>query len=430
MLFNSFTFIFVFLPLLLVLYYSLPSKCKNIILLIFSLIFYAWGSVRNLIFIIISLLINYIFSLFLKRKNKFILIISILFNVIFLFLFKFDISIFGISKPIGISFYTFQIISYLVDLYRKKVKIEKNIFMFSLYVVFFPQLIAGPIVKYVDIEKQIQKRKESIDKFTDGLRDFIIGLSLKVILADNLYVIVNQISNYYTIDIYSFILCVLAFSLEIYYDFYGYSRMAIGLGKMFGFDLPINFNYPYISLSIEEFWKRWHITLSNWFKDYVYIPLGGNRVGKFRWIINMIVVWLLTGFWHGASINFIIWGLYYFILLILEKLFLREKIKKWPKLIRWIYSFVLINIGWAIFILSDFNSLVFIKTSFVDFIRNNYNLINYVPYIIISYIFMFPIFNKVKVNWLIKDLFIFTLFFISILFLISNSYHPFLYFRF
>lgn len=430
MLFNSFTFIFVFLPLLLVLYYSLPSKCKNIILLIFSLIFYAWGSVRNLIFIIISLLINYIFSLFLKRKNKFILIISILFNVIFLFLFKFDISIFGISKPIGISFYTFQIISYLVDLYRKKVKIEKNIIMFSLYVVFFPQLIAGPIVKYVDIEKQIQKRKESIDKFTDGLRDFIIGLSLKVILADNLYVIVNQISNYYTIDIYSFILCVLAFSLEIYYDFYGYSRMAIGLGKMFGFDLPINFNYPYISLSIEEFWKRWHITLSNWFKDYVYIPLGGNRVGKFRWIINMIVVWLLTGFWHGASINFIIWGLYYFILLILEKLFLREKIKKWPKLIRWIYSFVLINIGWAIFILSDFNSLVFIKTSFVDFIRNNYNLINYVPYIIISYIFMFPIFNKVKVNWLIKDLFIFTLFFISILFLISNSYHPFLYFRF
>ena len=430
MLFNSFTFIFIFLPLLIVLYFVFPNKYRNIILLIFSLIFYAWGSVKNLLFILISLFINYLLSLFLKKKNKYVLIISILFNVIFLVLFKFDVSVFGISKPIGISFYTFQIISYLVDLYRKKVKPSKNIFNFSLYVTFFPQLIAGPIVRYIDIEKQIENRKVSINGFVDGLRCFIIGLSLKVILADNLYVIVHQIAGYNNLDIYSFILYTLAFSLEIYYDFYGYSKMAIGLGKMFGFELPKNFDYPYISLSIEDFWKRWHISLSNWFKDYVYIPLGGNRVSKFRWIINMLIVWLLTGFWHGANYNFVIWGLYYFILLVLEKVFLREKIKKWPKLLRWIYSFILINIGWAIFGLADLKSLNFVKTSFIDFIRNNYNLLNYLPYMIISYILMFPFYKKIKVNSLLKDLLLLVLFIISILFLISDSYHPFLYFRF
>lgn len=471
MLFSSttFIFIFIFLTLLLILYFPIKNiKYRNIILLIFSLIFYSWGEPKYIFLMLITVLIAYIFGLlidkyrFEKRKSKLFLIISVVLILLNLFIFKyldFSIGIFnsifktniGLSKlvlPIGISFYTFQILSYVIDLYWGKVGVQKNYFRLLLYVSFFPQLIAGPIVRYETVEKEISDRKTTLDGFINGFKRFIWGLAKKVIIANNVAIFCDYIYNNYS-SYGSNILWVAAicYTLQIYFDFSGYSDMAIGLGKMFGFNFLENFNYPYIASSITDFWRRWHISLSSFFRDYVYIPLGGNRVSKVKFIRNIFIVWLLTGIWHGASYNFILWGLYYAILLLIEKMFTGKYIEKLPKVLKMLYSLFFITLGWVIFRVENLNDLVLVikkmfsfnNTSFVTLFNNNSMLISTIPYIILGIFLSLPIdkWFKEKVDksnsvilTLIEDLILGVLFGISIMFLVSNSYNPFIYFRF
>ncbi len=359
-----------------------------------------------------------------------------------------NFSIKNIILPIGISFYTFQILSYVIDVYRGKVKVQKNIILLGTYIALFPQLIAGPIVRYSTIEEQLAHRTITFDKFTIGVKRFIIGLGKKIIIANNMAMIADTILNSNNVSEYSFIIVLislLAYTFQIYFDFSGYSDMAIGLGHMFGFDFLENFDYPYKSLSITEFWRRWHISLSTWFKDYVYIPLGGNRCKKVRWIFNLFVVWLLTGLWHGASWNFILWGLYYFIILLIEKLFLHKLLDKLPKLLRWMYAFILINIGWLIFRIEDINTLftlfknifTFKQGNFYLDLAHNYYLLNYVPYFLLAALGSFPIFKwlgrKLKndvVKTILSDMALLIVLGLCIVFLINSSYNPFIYFRF
>lgn len=469
MLFSSTTFIFIFLTLLLILYFPIKNiKYRNIILLIFSLIFYSWGEPKYIFLMLITVLIAYIFGLlidkyrFEKRKSKLFLIISVVLILLNLFIFKyldFSIGIFnsifktniGLSKlvlPIGISFYTFQILSYVIDMYWGKVGVQKNYFRLLLYVSFFPQLIAGPIVRYETVEKEISDRKTTLDGFINGFKRFIWGLAKKVIIANNVAIFCDYIYNNYS-SYGSNILWVAAicYTLQIYFDFSGYSDMAIGLGKMFGFNFLENFNYPYIASSITDFWRRWHISLSSFFRDYVYIPLGGNRVSKVKFIRNIFIVWLLTGIWHGASYNFILWGLYYAILLLIEKMFTGKYIEKLPKVLKMLYSLFFITLGWVIFRVENLNDLVLVikkmfsfnNTSFVTLFNNNSMLISTIPYIILGIFLSLPIdkWFKEKVDksnsvilTLIEDLILGVLFGISIMFLVSNSYNPFIYFRF
>lgn len=469
MLFSSTTFIFIFLTLLLILYFQIKNiKYRNIILLIFSLIFYSWGEPKYIFLMLITVLIAYIFGLlidkyrFEKRKSKLFLIISVVLILLNLFIFKyldFSIGIFnsifktniGLSKlvlPIGISFYTFQILSYVIDLYWGKVGVQKNYFRLLLYVSFFPQLIAGPIVRYETVEKEISDRKTTLDGFINGFKRFIWGLAKKVIIANNVAIFCDYIYNNYS-SYGSNILWVAAicYTLQIYFDFSGYSDMAIGLGKMFGFNFLENFNYPYIASSITDFWRRWHISLSSFFRDYVYIPLGRNRVSKVKFIRNIFIVWLLTGIWHGASYNFILWGLYYAILLLIEKMFTGKYIEKLPKVLKMLYSLFFITLGWVIFRVENLNDLVLVikkmfsfnNTSFVTLFNNNSMLISTIPYIILGIFLSLPIdkWFKEKVDksnsvilTLIEDLILGVLFGISIMFLVSNSYNPFIYFRF
>ena len=468
MLFSSLTFIFIFLPLVLVLYFISKDKYRNYILLLASLLFYSWGEPKFIILMLISIIFNYVIALVIDKKrdkkalSKLLLILSLVVNIGMLFSFKYlnffitninslfniDISLFEIALPIGISFYTFQILSYVVDVYKNEVPVQKNVFALGTYIAFFPQLIAGPIVRYSTIAEQLQKRTCTLAKFTDGLRRFILGFAKKIIVANNVALVADTIFNSATVTEYSWLIILIgliAYTLQIYFDFSGYSDMAIGLGKMFGFDFLENFNYPYISKSITDFWRRWHISLSTWFRDYVYIPLGGNRVKKLKWIRNILIVWLLTGLWHGASWNYVIWGLYFCAILLIEKLFIGKIIDKMPKIVRWIYSFILINIGWLIFRIEDvatlkelfINLLTFKTSDVVEFLRMNYSLLDKVPYIIIGLVFMFPIYpaieNKLKkyaIYKYVRDIIIMMLLTVSICFLLSNSYNPFIYFRF
>ncbi len=469
MLFSSTTFIFMFLTLLLILYFPIKNiKYRNIILLIFSLIFYSWGEPKYIFLMLLTVLIAYIFGLLIdkyrkdKKKSKLFLVISIILILLNLFIFKYlDFSIgiinsifktnIGLTKlvlPIGISFYTFQILSYVIDLYWGKVGVQKNYFRLLLYVSFFPQLIAGPIVRYETVEKEISDRKTTLDGFISGFKRFIWGLAKKVIVANNVAIFCDYVYNNYS-SYGSNILWVAAvcYTLQIYFDFSGYSDMAIGLGKMFGFNFLENFNYPYIATSINDFWRRWHISLSTFFRDYVYIPLGGNRVSKIKFIRNIFIVWLLTGIWHGASYNFILWGLYYAILLLIEKMVTGKYIEKLPKVLKILYSLFFITLGWVIFRVENINDLILVikkmfsfnNTSFVTLFNNNAMLISTVPYIILGIFLSLPIdkWFKEKVDksnsvilTLIEDLILGVLFGISIMFLVSNSYNPFIYFRF
>lgn len=468
MLFSSMTFLFLYLPILLFIYYLANDKYRNVILLVASLLFYAWGEPKYVILMLISIIANYFFALLIdkldskKNYRKAVLVFSLIFNVGFLFFFKYiDFAILNINNlfgtnietlklvlPIGISFYTFQILSYVVDVYRKDVAVQKNIILLGTYIALFPQLIAGPIVRYSTIEEQLQKRTLSFAKFTSGTKRFIIGLGKKVIIANNMALIADHLFNSPFVTNFSFItiiVALLAYTFQIYFDFSGYSDMAIGLGRMFGFEFLENFNYPYISCSITDFWRRWHMSLSTWFRDYVYIPLGGNRCSKWRWIFNTFVVWLFTGLWHGANWNFVIWGLYFFVILILEKLFLNKVLNKLPKIINWIYAFILINIGWLIFRIEDMNILTDLmcnlftlkKGNLINDIANNYYLLNNLPYFIFAIIFSFPIVKvldkKIKntgVKTIIGNILLLGLFGLCVIYLINNSYNPFIYFRF
>lgn len=477
MLFSSLTFIFIFLPLVLGIYFISKDKYKNTILLVFSLFFYAWGEPKYIILMIFSIVFNYFFGLLIdkyrtnKKLSVALLIFDIAINLLMLVMFKYSnflvntindifnlnitsISIFNkdilkLTLPIGISFYTFQMLSYIIDLYKGEVKVQKNILSLGTYIAFFPQLIAGPIVRYETIENELKNRTHTFNKFVFGLKRFIIGLGKKVILANNLAFVADQIidsgniSNYGTIIVW---IAMFAYTLQIYYDFSGYSDMAIGLGKMFGFTFLENFNYPYISKSITDFWRRWHISLSSWFRDYVYIPLGGNRVKKSRWVFNIMVVWMLTGLWHGASWNFVLWGLYFGIILLIEKFFLHKILDKLPNILRWLYSMILIIVGWTIFRNEDITLVldllkkmfIFEKTNWLDFIRMNYHLINYVLYFVLGIICMFPFFGKFieknqkkeGIMHFLSNAFILFIFVLCILFLIKSSYNPFIYFRF
>lgn len=458
MVFSSILFIFRFLPIAMGIYFLTPKKLKNLSLLILSLIFYSWGEARYFLLMIASIFVDYFISINIEKNNKnkkikiLLLAISIIFNVGILFFFKYinffieNInSIFNMSLnnvkitlPLGISFYTFQTMSYTIDVFLGKVKAEKNIINFGAFVCLFPQLIAGPIVKYIDISKELKNRDINLDEIQEGIRLFILGLGSKVLIANNIGSLWNEVETMGFNNISTILawMGIIAFSLQIYFDFNGYSLMAIGLGKILGFNFPNNFNYPYESRSITEFWRRWHITLGQWFKQYVYIPLGGNRLGRARTYFNLFIVWFLTGLWHGASYNFILWGLYFFILICIEKNGLLNLLNK-HKLISHIYTIFFILVGWVLFAVIDLNQIInFLKKMFIFNAGNewiyylrNY-IITYTIAIIFSTSFLKKIYNKFVKSNIVDTIILITIFLLSIAYLVDSSYNPFLYFRF
>ena len=458
MVFSSILFIFRFLPIAMGIYFLTPKKLKNLSLLILSLIFYSWGEPRYFLLMIASIFVDYFISINIEKNNKnkkikiLLLAISIIFNVGILFFFKYinffieNInSIFNMSLnnvkitlPLGISFYTFQTMSYTIDVFLGKVKAEKNIINFGAFACLFPQLIAGPIVKYIDISKELKNRDINLDEIQAGIRLFILGLGSKVLIANNIGSLWNEVETMGFNNISTILawMGIIAFSLQIYFDFNGYSLMAIGLGKILGFNFPNNFNYPYESRSITEFWRRWHITLGQWFKQYVYIPLGGNRLGRARTYFNLFIVWFLTGLWHGASYNFILWGLYFFILICIEKNGLLNLLNK-HKLISHIYTIFFILVGWVLFAVIDLNQIInFFKKMFIFNAGNewiyylrNY-IITYTIAIIFSTSFLKKIYNKFVKSNIVDTIILITIFLLSIAYLVDSSYNPFLYFRF
>ena len=468
MVFSTLTFLFFFFPLVFLLYYLIPNRTyKNVILLIFSLVFYGWGEPKFIILMLLASFVAYIGGIFIQRfedanklkAKKAVFIITVALLVANLFIFKYlNFAVDNINKlfddlivikqillPIGISFYTFQILSYVIDLYKKEISLQKNYFYLTLYVTFFPQLIAGPIVRYQTVEDEINTRKESLDDIIYGFRRFIVGLAKKVIIANNTGAIATLIysgdKEIYGTQFYW--LAAVAYALQIYFDFSGYSDMAIGLGRMFGFHFLENFNYPYISTSITEFWRRWHISLSTWFRDYIYIPLGGNRVKKYRWILNICIVWSLTGFWHGAQWNFLMWGVYYAILLLAEKLFLHKILDKLPKIVCWLYTFILVLIGWVLFNLTDLSQMLgalshmftFNFTKLSSAVTANTDIAYALVYLPLGIICMFPWFKKIQIKKsMFSDILLngicLILFAVSIVFILGSTYNPFIYFRF
>ena len=468
MVFSSLVFLFTFLPITLIVYYLVPWKIKNIILLIASLVFYAWGEPIYIILMLLSITFNYFmgrdidFNRDEPIKKKRSLIFAIVVNLIILGFFKYYTffiqtinDIFSVhipyrelALPIGISFYTFQTLSYISDLYCGKTEVQKNILNFGLYVSMFPQLIAGPIIKYVDVAAQIEHRKLSIDRFGSGAMFFIRGLAKKVLLANNIGLLHSAIvgMEFSEISVLTAWIGALAYTLQIYFDIGGYSDMAIGLGRMFGFSFTKNFDYPYISKSITEFWRRWHISLSTWFKEYVYIPLGGNKVSVPRHLINIMIVWFLTGLWHGASWNFVAWGLYYGILLLVEKYILGRLTSKMPHILQHLYLMVIVMIGWVFFFSPGMSyALTYIKCMFtigsaglVDktalyYLTTNIILIlicliGSTPYV--HQVFKSVILKKKKKHIRSAVIIYAALFVMVIAYLVSATYNPFLYFRF
>lgn len=471
MLFSSITFLFAFLALVLILYFIVPCRLKNPVLLIFSLVFYAWGEAVYIVLMLASILVAYITGIFADRKRENVskhgpflaMLFAIIWNIGLLFFFKytdffisnansmfgFNIKLLGLTLPIGISFYSFQTLSYVIDVYRGEVKAQKNIITLATYVSLFPQLIAGPIVRYQTIENQLNYRKESLGQFADGVKRFAIGLGKKVILANNIGFLFSEISGtpQSELSVTASWIGILAYTFQIYFDFSGYSDMAIGLGKMFGFDFLENFNYPYISKSITDFWRRWHMSLSSWFRDYVYIPLGGNRKGKARQCFNIMVVWFLTGFWHGANWNFMIWGVYFGIILLVEKLFLLKAIDKLPVVFQHIYALIFIVLGWGIFAFEDTSQLIqnFKNMFFAgDLPVINDKTVMWITQYLITFIVLViastPLFKMlgaklaVKIprlyGYVLEPVVTLSILVVSTAYLAGNSFNPFLYFRF
>lgn len=467
MVFSSLVFISVFLPVVFILYTVIPGrKLKNVLLIIASLLFYAYGEPVYVLVMICSVIFNYIFGLFSTDKNKYnkiVLIIAIIFNLGALAVFKylgffvsslndiigFSIPIPNIELPIGISFFTFQALSYVIDVYRGEVSPQKNLGKVMLYISFFPQLIAGPIIKYHDIEKQIDNRQQTIDLVVNGFRRFIVGLSKKVLIANTMATVVDSIysTNQSEVNILTAWVGAIGYTMQIYFDFSGYSDMAIGLGKMFGFEFKENFNYPYISTSVKEFWRRWHISLSTWFKEYLYIPLGGNRKGKGRTCLNKIIVFFCTGLWHGANWTFVIWGLYHGIFLLIESYIPKTKI---PKFIKHIYLLLVVTIGFVIFRADDISQGIFmIEKMFTGFEFSSTSMSLFVgqmtPLFITTLLvaiiaslpfknFVNSIVSKNEKTMKVYNSALYVLSFgllaLCMLNLSSGSYNPFIYFRF
>lgn len=458
-----------FFPITVIAYFLCPKRgYRNGVLLAASLFFYAWGSgPKFLALILAAVAAAYAGGLIIDglsgknreklRKAVFIITVALLLSNLFIFkylnftvrnlelLFGRSFALKELILPIGISFYTFQILSYVIDLYRGKVAVQRNPVYLLLYVSFFPQLIAGPIVRYETVQNEIVSRRENLDEVSYGLKRFIIGLSKKLIIANNVAKIAEIIyagdPALYGTAMYW--VAALAYTLQIYFDFSGYSDMAIGIGRMFGFHFLENFDNPYISCSVTEFWRRWHISLSTWFRDYVYIPLGGNRVSQGKWLRNIMIVWLLTGIWHGAEWNFIIWGLYYGVLLVIEKLFLGRLIAKLPKAVGWIYTFVIVNVGWVIFNITNAKQLfaalrlMFVPhaTMWLDMFAQEITIVSAFAYIPLGLICMLPLRKLFKpagtaAGELLHCAFFGILLGICIMFTVSSSYNPFIYFRF
>ena len=462
MVFTSISFIYYFLPLLLIFYFVVPKKFRNIILLMFSVLFYFYGEPKYILLMLIEVLISYVVGLLIdKYKSKNILIIGIFIHVLLFGIFKYfnfviinvnnlfhsNLNLLNVVLPIGISFYTFQIISYEIDVYNKKVNVQSNILKYFLYVFLFPQLIAGPIVRYQDVNNEIDNRNVTFEMFANGLRRFIIGLSKKVIIANNLGELCNIYLNLGDKSVLFTWIFAISYMLQIYFDFSGYSDIAIGLGKMLGFNFPENFNYPYMAKSITDFWRRWHMTLSSWFRDYVYIPLGGNKKGVLKQIRNILIVWSLTGLWHGASWNFIVWGLYFGILLILEKFILKKYFSNVPKFIKGIYTLFLVMISFVIFQGDSLSSAFNIIKGLFGlngelFITNVtlYYLKGYVLFIVLGVIsstnYVKNLVIKIsngkgkKIINILEPIYLLILLIIVTMYLIDSSYNPFLYFRF
>ena len=466
MVFSSTIFLCVYLPLVLLGYYICPKKGKNLFLLIVSLIFYAWGEPKYVFLMIFSILVNYVFGLLMdkhrenKKRLKLMLVISVIIDLGLLSVFKYTDfiitninSVFGagfdllnIALPIGISFYTFQAMSYTIDVYRDDVRVQRNLIDFGMYITRFPQLIAGPIVRYSDVQDQLAERNVTAADFSEGIMRFVVGLGKKVLLANQMGAVWTQI---YALggDISALMAWTgaAAYTFQIYFDFSGYSDMAIGLGRMFGFKFPENFRYPYESVSITDFWRRWHITLSTWFKEYLYIPLGGNRRGLARQALNLLIVWTLTGFWHGAGWNFVMWGLYYFVILFVEKLFLLKALDKLPRLFRHAYALLLIVIGWVIFASDDVSVMLPYLGSM--FGANGalggmdvYTLLTRAALMVICCVASTELPKRLfvtaagkmneKAAFTVKSVLTLALLALSVVFLIGDSYNPFLYFRF
>lgn len=466
MVFSNLVFLCLFLPLTIILYYLSPKFIKNYFLLFASLLFYSWGEPQYIVLMLVSIMINYVFGIIIDKYRehsqlkKLYVSIAIIINVILLGYYKYsgflietlnevfqlDWKVESLPLPIGISFYTFQAISYLIDISRNKGLVQKNPFNLALYIALFPQLVAGPIVRYDLIAKEIVNRKHSLDLFIEGIRDFTIGLGKKVLIANQMAIIADEIFNRSTDEISGSIawIGVLAYALQLYFDFSGYSDMAIGLGKMFGFNFPKNFDYPYISKSIAEFWRRWHMTLGSWFRDYVYIPLGGNRVSPWKVYRNLFIVWFLTGFWHGSDWNFIAWGLYYGLFIALERAWLGKKLNQLPSALQHIYVVLVFSVGWVLFRSTSF-------TYASEYLGIMFGLINNLPFwnneviyfvkqywieLTIALIGVTPIMQKVvskfssRFRAIAGPIFYFILLGYCITSLVTSSYNPFIYFRF
>jgi len=467
MLFSSITFIYYFLPIVLGLYFIVPRNLKNLVLLFSSFVFYFWGEPLYSFLMIFMTFIGYIGGRLVNKyketaKSKMFLIITLIIELGALGVFKYSdffidsvnnlfnssLSLLGLALPIGISFYTFQILSYVIDLYNGKVEVQKSFINFATYVMLFPQLIAGPIVRYKDIEIELKDRKHSFENFSCGVNRFIIGLSKKVLIANILGEfcdIAKNTENNSVVFVWAY---AIAYALHIYFDFSGYSDMAIGLGRIFGFHFLENFNYPYISKSVSEFWRRWHMSLGSWFRDYVYIPLGGNRVSALKWIRNIAVVWFLTGFWHGAGWNFILWGLFFAVFLVIEKIGLKNILEKMPRVFSHIYVIFVLLLSWILFDANNistaffryknmfgFNGLEFINTETIYYISS------YLFVFIIAIIGAMPIVKTTvlkfkennigrKVINIVEPIFQVVLLVVITAYLIDGSFNPFLYFRF
>lgn len=470
MLFSSITFLFLFLPVTVLIYYLVPQKTRNLVLLIASLFFYAWGEPVYVVLMILSILLNFFCGKDIGEKRadpvraKRSLIFAVVMNVLILGFFKYygllmetlnvlfpyEIPYRELALPIGISFYTFQELSYLIDIYRGNAKPQQRLLPFALYISMFPQLIAGPIVRYVDIEAQLLNRVMSMRKFGQGVMYFIVGFAKKVVLADSIGALYEQIT---ALSIGSFSVLTawvgcLAFAFQIYFDFSGYSDMAIGLGKMFGFEFRKNFQYPYIAKNIGEFWRRWHISLGTWFREYVYIPLGGNKCPSSRHLLNLLIVWALTGLWHGAQWNFLVWGLYYGVILILERYVWGRALGRLPGFVQHIYTFVLVLIGWVFFFspslgaAMDYLGVMFGAGASAWIDRQGF-------YFLLTHWLLFLLcviglslrgmnilrlltgsYESRRIRQIAACVVYIGMFLVSLAFLVTESFHPFLYFRF
>lgn len=464
MVFSSLVFLFAYLPITLLIYYLVPRQGRNIFLFIINLVFYGWGEPTLVLLMVFNIFFNYMGGWLVDKyrqdakKKKLFLILTCILDIGILAVFKYtgmitetlnllpflNIPTLEISLPIGISFYTFQTMSYVIDVYRDDAPVSKNFINFGTYVALFPQLIAGPIVRYKDVAYQLTHRRETLDQFTTGVKLFMVGLGKKVLIANQMGNLTTSI--FATTDengVLGTWIGIIAYTFQIYFDFSGYSDMACGLGNMLGFEFLKNFNYPYISKSITEFWRRWHISLSTWFKEYVYIPLGGNRKGTKRQIINLLIVWGLTGLWHGASWNFLLWGLYFGLLLILEKFVLKKLLDKLPSVIQHIYSLFFVIIGWGIFYFTDIKQLGSFFADLFNFGNGIIGsqaltlLLSYLPILIVAAIASTPLGSKIynrfkdtKSIWIPEFLFCVIILAISTASLVNQSYNPFLYFRF